>query len=171
MRSLLLWCLMMMASLPLKAEVSPRTFEVYNASNGLSDNSAQTIRCTKTGRLVITTTGQINFFDGHQFTYIDPSNENIYPLEDYRGYNHLYFDRYHHLWLKNKHSVTCVNLTTEKFTESIKNVFSEFGIDEDVKDLFVDSDGMVFLVVKDGHNSSVSKKVYKLLPNRNLQDL
>ena len=171
MRSLLLWCLMMMASLPLKAEVSPRTFEVYNASNGLSDNSAQTIRCTKTGRLVITTTGQINFFDGHQFTYIDPSNENIYPLEDYRGYNHLYFDRYHHLWLKNKHSVTCVNLTTEKFTESIKNVFSEFGIDEDVKDLFVDSDGMVFLVVKDGLYSSGSKKVYKLLPNRNLQDL
>ena len=45
-----------------------RTFQVYNAANGLADNSAQTINCTKTGRIVITTMGQINFYDGQQFT-------------------------------------------------------------------------------------------------------
>lgn len=170
-KKLLIWCLLMLAALPLKADMSPRMFDVYNASNGLSDNSAQTIKCTKTGRLVITTMGQINFFDGHSFSYIDPTYENIYPLDAYSGNYHLYFDRYHHLWLKDKHSVTCVNLTTEKFTESIKTVFSEFGVNEKVRDLFVDSEGVVYLLVDKGLYSVDSKMTYNVRPERNLQDL
>ena len=47
------------------AETSDRRFEKYNASDGLADNSAQTIYCTKEGRMVITTMGQINFFGEH----------------------------------------------------------------------------------------------------------
>ena len=89
------------------ADISPRIFHNYTSANGLADNSAQTIHCTKTGRLVITTAGQINFFDGSKFSYIDPLEENIYALSEYRGNYHLYFDRFHHIWLKNRHSVTC----------------------------------------------------------------
>ena len=77
-----------------------RRFQVYNAANGLADNSAQTINCTKTGRLVISTMGQINFFDGQQFNFIDPSTENLYPLDNYLGNSHLYFDKFHHLFGK-----------------------------------------------------------------------
>ena len=58
--------------------VSPRIFRNYTAANGLADNGAQTILCTKTGRLVITTAGQINFYDGASFSYIDPLDENTY---------------------------------------------------------------------------------------------
>ena len=170
-KNLLMWCLLMLAALPLKAEISPRMFDVYNASNGLSDNSAQIIKCTKTGRLVITTMGQINFFDGNSFTYIDPTKENVYPLEAYNGNSHLYFDRYHHLWQKDRHSVTCVNLTTEKFTESIQTVFSEFGVNEKVRDLFVDSEGMVYLLIAKGLYSVSSKMIYSVRPDRSLQDL
>ena len=104
----------------LQVQVGAQTrFYVYNAANGLADNSAQTIYCTRTGRLVITTMGQINFFDGSGFTYIDPSQENTYPLSNYRGNYHLYLDRFRHLWLKDTHSVTCVNLSTERFVKSI----------------------------------------------------
>ena len=71
--------------------VSPRIFRNYTAANGLADNGAQTILCTKTGRLVITTAGQINFYDGASFSYIDPSNENIYPLDKYHGYYHSFW--------------------------------------------------------------------------------
>ena len=122
----LIFCLMQMLSLTAKAERSARLFEVFNASNGLADNSAQVIKCTKTGRIVTATMGQINFFDGQQFTFIDPTEENIYPLDSYRGNYHLYFDKYHHLWLKNRQSVTCVNLTTEKFVKSVKDEFLKF---------------------------------------------
>ena len=65
----------------LRLQAGEFRFYVYNASNGLADNSAQTIYCTKTGRLVITTMGQINFFDGNNFIFIDPSSENIYSLD------------------------------------------------------------------------------------------
>lgn len=146
-------------------------FYVYNAANGLSDNSAQTINCTKTGRLVITTMGQINFFDGQSFTYIDPSTENIYPLSNYSGNYHLYFDRYHHLWLKDTHSVTCVNLTTEKFVDSVDEVLEEFGVEEKVKDLFVDHQNVVWLMTKDGLFNVDSQQTYELRKGRELQDM
>lgn len=153
------------------ADVSPRMFESYNAANGLSDNSAQTLQCTKTGRLVITTAGQINFFDGHSFSYIDPTNENIFPLPDYIGNYHLYFDRYHHLWLKDRGRVTCVNLTTEKFVDSITEEFRKFGVKDGVSDLFVDGGGIVFLVTPKGLVSVESGKVYTKRAKENLQDL
>ena len=109
-------------------------FYVYNATNGLADNSAQTIMLTTSGRLVITTMGQINFYDGSRFSYIDPSTENIYPLPNYRGNYHLYFDRTRHLWLKNTHTLSCVDVYTERFADSIEEEFKKFGCDEPVLD-------------------------------------
>ena len=73
----LILCLLQILALSAMAERSGRLFEVYNASNGLADNSAQVIKCTKTGRIVTATMGQINFFDGQQFTFIDPTEENM----------------------------------------------------------------------------------------------
>ncbi len=146
-------------------------FYVYNASNGLADNSAQTITCTKTGRLVITTMGQINFFDGQAFSYIDPSTENIYPLSNYTGNYHLYFDKYHHLWLKNTHNVTCVNLTTERFADSIEKILKDFGVKDKVLDLFVDQKNVVWLLTEKGLYNVDSKHYYDTRKRNQLQDL
>lgn len=155
----------------MSASANDNRFYVYNASNGLADNSAQTLACTKTGRLVITTMGQINFFDGVKFSYIDPSGENLYPLANYKGNYHLYFDKYHHVWLKNRGDVTCVNLTTERFVESIEDVFREFEVDGKVTDLFVDGQNVVWLLTKRGLFNVESKRYYEVKKNRNLQDL
>ena len=146
-------------------------FYVYNAANGLADNSAQTIHCTKTGRLVITTMGQINFFDGQSFSYIDPSTENIYPLSNYYGNYHLYFDKYHHLWLKNRQNVTCVNLTTERFVDSIEEVLKETGVEGKVIDIFVDKENVVWLLTEKGLYSVESKRTYEVHKGLNLQDM
>ena len=62
--AILTTCLLQMLSLPAMADRSERLFEYFNASDGLADNSAQVIKCTKTGRMVTATVGQINFFDG-----------------------------------------------------------------------------------------------------------
>lgn len=148
-----------------------RRFYVYNAANGLSDNSVQTINCTKTGRLVITTMGQINFFDGNSFTFIDPSTENVYPLPNYSGNYHLYFDRHHHLWLKDTHSVTCVNLITERFVDSVDDVLAEFGIQEKIKDLFVDHQNVVWLMTEKGLFNVDTKRTYPIRKDRELQDM
>ena len=173
MRSLLIRMVTVLAYLTtcLQVQAGDTRFYVYNAANGLADNSAQTIYCTLTGRLVITTMGQINFFDGNGFTYIDPSKENTYPLSNYRGNYHLYFDRFHHLWLKDNHNVTCVNLSTERFVNSIEKVFQEFGCDDPVTDLFVDQTFTVWLLTERGLYNVATKQVYPVRNGLNLQDL
>ena len=148
-----------------------RIFYVYNAADGLADNSAQTINCTKTGRLVITTMGQINFFDGQHFSYIDPTTENTYPLSKYNGHSHIYFDKYHHLWLKKRHSLTCVNLTKEMFVGNIVDEFHELGMDEKVADLFCDGENRLYLLTEKGLYSVERKKYFKVSSNHILQDL
>ena len=49
----------MLATFSLSAQEEQRVFYTFDASNGLADNSAQTLKCTKTGRIVITTIGHV----------------------------------------------------------------------------------------------------------------
>lgn len=154
-----------------KADYVNRMFSVFNAANGLSDNSAQSIVCTKTGRMTITTLGHINFYDGKGFSSVDPSNEKAYELVNYTGHYHLYFDKYHHLWLKNKQSVTCVNLTTETYIAGIDSVFAELGVREKVVDMFVDDGGQVWMMHGNMLYGTEAKRDYPVEKGLNLQDL
>ena len=153
------------------ADDGERVFSVFNASNGLADNSAQTIICTKTGRIVTSTIGHINFYDGVTFSHIDTGHEDIYRLSNYSGNYHLYFDKLHHLWLKNTHSVTCVDLLTERFVSEIEDVFESIGVTREVSDLFVDGDGALWLMT--GDRLICKERGYELpvLATDNLQDL
>lgn len=170
MRRLLMVSFGLLSSMMMTA-TSNRRFTTFNAANGLADNSAQTIYCMADGRLVVTTMGQINFFDGHKFTYVDPVEENSYPLADYAGNYHLYLDRHQRLWLKNTHTVSCVDLITERFVHSIEDEFSNMGVDNQVKDMFVGSEGAVWLVGDQGLYCEESRKIYPLRKGHNLQDL
>ena len=165
--------MMLMAGTMVRAEkeVPIRVFRNYSAADGLADNSAQVIACTKTGRMVIATMGQINFYDGQRFQYIDPSDENTFPLEKYRGNYHLYFDKYHHIWLKNTKSVTCVDLVSEKFAASVQDEFVKFGMTKKVTDLFVDSRNITWLLTDDGLYDVDSKQTLKIRKDLNLQDV
>lgn len=162
---------LMACVLSVLAEPSRRVFQTYNASYGLADNSAQTIHCATSGRIVITTLGQINFFDGVRFSFIDPEKENTYLLPRYSGYYHVYIDKYHHMWLKNTHSITCVDLLTEMFVISIEKIFQEFGIKEKVEDFFVDGEGVVYLLTAKGLYNVDNKLYFKVRENHNLQDI
>ena len=93
---LLVTCLLMPATVHALGDAE-RVFYSYDASDGLADNSAQSILCTKTGRMLISTIGHINFYDGDTFVHIDPEEENVFPLPKYKGHYHLYFDKHHHL--------------------------------------------------------------------------
>ena len=131
------------------AEKMERVFFVYDASHGLADNSAQTIMCTKTGRMVITTIGHVNFYDGANFVHIDPSAENDFPLPKYSGHYHLYFDKHHHLWVKDKRKVTCVDLMKEQFIMDVDSVIKGMGMKEKVEDMFGDGENVMWFMSKD----------------------
>ena len=156
---------------PKALSAAENRFYVYNASNGLSDNSAQTIKCTLTGRLIITTSGQINFFDGQNFNFIDPDIDDFFPIPNYKGHYHLYFDNYHHLWLKHRGTVTCLNLTTERFVDSVKVVFEEFGFTDEILDMFGDERNEVWVLTAKGLTCTKEKKTFKVRRDLNLQDL
>ena len=123
-----------------------RVFFSYDASDGLADNSAQTLKCTKTGRMVISTIGHINFYDGDGFTHIDPDPEDAFPLPKYKGHYHLYFDRFHHLWLKDMGTVSCMDLMTEQFISNVDSVMKGLGMTKPVEDLFCDVESHLWLL-------------------------
>ena len=132
----------------LHAEQMERVFYLYDASYGLADNSAQTLACTKTGRIVITTIGHVNFYDGASFGHIDPMPECDFPLPKYTGHYHIYFDVHHHLWVKDKHKVTCVDLMKERFYTNVDSVIKRIGMKEEVEDLFADSRNKMWFLSK-----------------------
>lgn len=137
---LLLLFSVMLASQGGRADDSQRSFFTFDSSYGLADNSAQTLRCTRTGRMVICTIGHVNFYDGTSFTHIDPAGSDIMELPGYNGHYHLYFDKHHHLWLKDKRQVTCVNLRMETFIRNVPAELAQMGVKGSVDDLFGDHD-------------------------------
>ena len=133
----------------LHAENMERVFFMYDTSHGLADNSAQTILCTKTGRMVITTIGHVNFYDGASFVHIDPTPEHDFPLPKYMGHYHLYFDKHHHLWVKDKEKVTCVDLMKERFIINVDSVIKSMGMNDAVDDMFGDSENAMWFMSND----------------------
>lgn len=138
--------LMLGMVLGMMAQGDEREFYVFDASNGMAANSAQTIKCTKTGRMVITTIGHVNFYDGNSFAHISPEQRDSYALSKYSGNYRQMFDRHHHFWLKDKYQVICVDLLTETMHHNVKEVFHEMGIDQKVDDLFADSENMMWML-------------------------
>ncbi|MBR1933967.1 MAG: helix-turn-helix domain-containing protein [Prevotella sp.] len=170
-RTILLIAYLLLSAVSLSAAVVEREFRVLNAANDLADNSAQVVTCTKTGRIIIATIGNLNFYDGSSFSHIDTHQEYQYQLPYYRGNYHLYFDHSHHLWLKNTHSVTCVDMTMERFIPDVEDVIRQMGCNDAVLDLFVDGAGQVWLLTEDGLYGTDQKQKYQVLRDRNLQDL
>ena len=148
-----------------------KRFFVYNSANGLADNSAQTINCTRTGRLVITTMGQINFYDGYKFTYIDPTTENKYTIPKYNGHAHLYFDKHHHIWFKKRNSLSCVDLMREMYADNVSEEFEKLGMHDNVLDLFCDSENMLYLLTQKGLYNVERNKYFKIRVDHNLQEI
>jgi len=147
-----------------------RIFRTITASNGIADNSAQTIKCTFTGRMTITTIGNINFYDGANFSHINGDEEKTYKLEDYQGHYHLFYDNDHHLWLKSKQAVTCVDLSRERYIDA-DSIFRLYGATGRVSDMFVDVKGDLWLC-QDGYifSRKYGKKIH-LQKGLELQDL
>lgn len=148
-----------------------RTYQVINAANELADNSAQIVVSTHSGRMIIATLGNLNFYDGVSFSHIATHTDYQYVLPSYRGNYHLYFDKKHHIWLKDTQKMTCVDLMSEQFVTNVDSVIKTMGCQDPLEDLFVDDGGEVWMLTKKGLYSEKNDKCYSVLPNLNLQDV
>ena len=170
LRHIFLLLLCTVACLPSPA-TEERTFTAINANNGLADNSAQSVVCTRTGRIIISTLGNLNFYNGYSFSHIDTHQEYNHPLPLYRGSYRLMFDRYHHLWLKNAGGITCTDLTQEQFSQDTDSILLAMGCQMPVLDLFTDSVGSLWTLSDGGLYGVEPRRTYSVLRDRNLQDV
>jgi AraC-like DNA-binding protein len=164
--------LFMLIALPgLAVNEINREFLTINAANDLADNSVEVIVCTKTGRMIISTLGNLNFYDGVSFTHIDTKLEYRMPLPQYDGDYKLYFDSFHHIWLKHRRGATCVDLTNETFIEKPDEVVKAMGCQEDVEDFFVDNDGNVWFLTHSGLTDAKEHRMFQPLRDHVIQDI
>ena len=113
-------------------------FTPLDASQGLSGNKVRNISQLPDGRMMITTEGQINIYDGTSFTYLHYNKNNICRLSEYSGFNHTYVDNNGYVWVKNNHTLMVADITREEFLNCPDSIFREWGINIPLKDLFMD---------------------------------
>ncbi len=142
------------------AQIDKLVFTRMDASDGLNDNRVQHIIQLPDGRMAVTTRGNINIYDGAQFRYIHAVEGDIQKLERYNGAYHVYVDDDERLWMKDWRRVQCFNLRQGKYVADIDSLFRSLGVEEEVKDLYVDSEGHLWLVTEDNaFNTSTSQTI------------
>jgi AraC-like DNA-binding protein len=132
------YCLVMMGD--------DRCFRLINASNGLWDNNVQQIFQLPDSRMVVATAGNVNLYDGASFSYIHKRHSHYFTLTDYDGYFHIYLGRDNYLWIKDRHSLRCVDLCHESYVYNIDSLLQKVGITCRVNDFFVDGSHRIWIV-------------------------
>ena len=148
-------------------------FTSINASQGLSDNQIRFILQLPDGRMVFTTSGNVNLYDGAHFSYLHRTAEDVYPLKQYDGYYRIYRSGDSLLWIKDNHKLMCINLYNEQYVNDLESYFQTRGIHEPLEDLFVDDLGRTWLHLS-GALQELGSGVRIALPEndrRKLQDV
>ncbi len=113
-------------------------FSAIDSKEGLSDNRVRTISQLQDGRMVITTEGLTNIYDGTSFKYLHQKGNTIYPLTGYNGFHHSYVDK-DYMWIKDKGKLMLIDIKQERFEQNPKKVLSSIRIRESIADFFLDA--------------------------------
>lgn len=125
-------------------------FRVLDANDGLADNQVQHILQIPDGRLIVTTLGNINIYDGARFDYIHKKNRDGFELSEYHGAYHVYIGRNDLLWVKTTLQLVCFDLKRRRYVDNIRGLFRKMGITQRVVDVFLDADREVWAVTPRG---------------------
>ena len=128
------------------AEVPFVVFTPIDATQGLSGNQVRNITQLPDGRMLITTVGQFNLYDGTGFTYLHYGQEHICKLSTYKGFHHEYIDGHGHVWMKNWRMLMAVDITQEQVVVHPDSLLIQWGIDEPLNDFFMDEEKNFWIV-------------------------
>lgn len=131
-------------------DVCHMVYTRLNTSDGLSDNQVQHILQLPDGRMIFTTRGNINLYDGKQFRYIHQQENTVYTLKNYYGAYHVYVGPNDLLWVKDWKKLWCLDLRHEKYVCQLEKLFQEMGIKDQVTDLFADQQKGLWIVTDKG---------------------
>ncbi len=122
-------------------------FTTVDVKQGLSDNQIRYILQLSDGRMIFTTSGNLNLYDGNSFKYIHRNTQHSYPLSKYNGHYRIYQSGDSLLWIKDYHKLSCLNLRKEQYISNIAELFSNHGVSEPIEDLFIDDNRQTWLLV------------------------
>lgn len=121
-------------------------FTPVDATQGLSGNQVRNIAQLPDGRMLITTEGQLNLYDGTGFTYLHYGGSQICSLSAYGGYHHAYIDAHGYIWMKNQHTLMAVDLSHERMLQRPDSLLASWGVREPLKDFFMDEGRNLWIV-------------------------
>ena len=147
-------------------------FTPINSTSGLSDNQIRYILQLADGRMVFTTNGNVNIYDGAQFTHIHRYDDDIYSLSRYDGHYRIYKDGDSLLWIKDRFKLMCIDLHVNKYRANLQNHLSQIGVEDAVEDFFVDDKSRIWVLVQNGLLHVQSSALFELTPESGkLQDI
>jgi len=120
-----------------------------NTDDGLSENKVRNIIQLPDGRMVITTNGLINVYNGTNFSYMHFKGNDIYPLASYDGFHHSYLDESGKMWLKVSHGLILFDFQKDKVESNLNKVLKELGFNYAIVDFFVDDSKNLWFVTRD----------------------
>lgn len=168
---------------------SQYTFRHWDIVDGLSDNQIRNFTMTPDGRIAIRTVSILNIYNGATFEHFYHDRRKDYKW-DFNRYQ--IFKEYHdaegRMWMKAPGYLSLFDLKTNKFIYDIDHELKVFGINQKLKNLFIDQsknywflteDNSFYLYdilkkelikIEDGNSSSFSKYgvPYELTQYKNL---
>ncbi len=145
-------------------------FTQVESSNGLSENKVRNISQLNDGRMLISTKGILNLYNGASFQYIHLNEGKTYSLPGYTGHLHTYIGNNGRFWLKNNGILMLVNIATEHYEDNAGQIISSFGIHEQLADFFMDTEKNMWMLGTTGKlffKAKNQSKASVFLPNIN----
>lgn len=113
-------------------------FTPIDCKDGLSENRVRNILQLHDGRMVITTEGVTNLYDGTTFKHLHLNGRNTMPLAGYSGFQHGYVDK-NYVWMKNAGKLMLIDIKQECFVSRPDSVLARMCIREPIADIFLDT--------------------------------
>lgn len=136
-------------------------FTPIDATQGLSGNKVRSIAQLPDGRMMIMTEGQLNLFDGTDFSYLHYGREHFCPLSEYSGYHHTYIDGNGYMWIKNQYQLMVLDIDSQKFVVNPETLPVQWGIKGGLKDLFMDRNRNLWVITGGDSLYCVDGKTHK----------
>ena len=139
-------------------------FYVLNTRQGLSDNCILQMMQLPDNRLAVRTRKGVNIYDGRRFLFVPLPAGQAQKLMGYDGQTHMYADVQDRLWIKDYHSVFCIDLRRNALLSHPLDFLKRNLERDSIDDIFVDSRKAVWVVkdhvvtnVADGNQIALEK--------------
>lgn len=113
-------------------------FTRVNIAGGLANRQVQHVLQVQDGRMVITSYGFVDIYDGARFRHIATEDSLQTDLKDCNSPYTVYSDSHDRLWFKRWFKGRCLDLKSERYIHPLDTLFRHHGISGTVTDFFCD---------------------------------